>query len=69
MVRISSSEPQNEGKDQLLHRIGMALTDTSLPSKSPLPNDDPFAYLTSKTYVNYFLATSTLLIFVLTLLD
>ena len=50
-------------------RIGMALTNTSLPSKSPLSPDDPFVFLTSGSYLRNFIVASTVLLFVLTLLD
>ncbi len=50
-------------------RIGMALTNTSLPAKSPLQPDDPFVFLTSGSYLRNFIVASTVLLFVLTLLD
>jgi hypothetical protein len=50
-------------------RITEALNNTSLPSKSPLPQDDPFVFLSSPSYLRNFIAASTLLLFVLTLFE
>lgn len=49
--------------------IGMALTNTNLPSKSPLQPDDPFVFLTSSNFLKNFVVASSLLLFVLTLFE
>ena len=51
------------------NNIASALSDAILPSKSPLPQDDPFVYLTSKSYMKNFIHAATLILFVITLLD
>ena len=58
-----------ETKEEISERVARALTDTILPSKSPLPENDPFVYLTSPGYLKSFFFVSTLIIFVLALFD
>jgi hypothetical protein len=58
-----------ETKEEISERVARALTDTILPSKSPLPENDPFVYLTSPGYLKSFFFVSTMIIFVLALLD
>jgi len=60
---------QEETKEEISQRIAAALNDTILPSKSPLPENDLFVYLTSPSYLRNFFIASTLIIFVLALLD
>lgn len=55
--------------EDLKTRIAFALADTSLPSKSPLPSEDSFTYLTSRNYLSYFGVVSSVLIFAMTLFD
>lgn len=52
-----------------LKAVSIGLSDTILPSKSPLPENDPFKYLTSCQYLSYFAGAATITIFVLALLD
>lgn len=49
--------------------IASFLSDTVLPSKSPLQNDDPFRYLTSRNYLTNFCLASSVIVFVLALFD
>lgn len=49
--------------------IARALADTVLPSKSPLDPEDPFAYLTSRPYLKSFAMASSVLLFIIALLD
>jgi hypothetical protein len=71
--KFNQEEPQIDSeqvsKEEISERIARALTDTILPSKSPLRPDDPFFYLTSPRYLKSFFFLSTLIIFVLALLD
>ena len=60
---------QVETKEEISQRIAAALNDTILPSKSPLPDNDLFVYLTSPAYLRMFFTASTLIIFVLALLN
>ena len=62
---------QNLIQDQSEPRenVGMVLTNTNLPSKSPLQADDPFVFLTSSNYLKNFIVASTILLFVLTLFE
>lgn len=55
--------------EEKLQRVAAALTDTILPSKSPLPESDPFNYLISKRFLTHFSAAATITLFVLTLFD
>jgi hypothetical protein len=55
--------------EQISDNIARALNDTILPSKSPLPQDDSFSYLTSKNYLRNFLAVSTVILFLIALFD
>lgn len=71
--RFQQEEPkkvsEQETKEEISDIIAQALTDTILPSKSPLPSNDPFVYLTSPAYLKSFFFVSTVIIFVLALLD
>ena len=49
--------------------VAMALNDAVLPSKSPLPSEDPFNYLISSSYLTMFLVASTTFVFLLGLFD
>ena len=49
--------------------VTKALNDAVLPSKSPLPVDDPFNFLTSSNYMTMFLVASTTFVFLLGLFD
>lgn len=51
------------------NNISAAFTDAILPSKSPLPRDDPFVFLSGSSYLRNFIAASTVLLFVITLFD
>jgi hypothetical protein len=70
-VNITSEKPATVPKtdEEKLNRISIGLRDTILPSKSPLPSNDPFNYLTSRTFLTYFSAAATITIFVLALFD
>jgi hypothetical protein len=49
--------------------VARVLNDTVLPSKSPLPQEDAFAYLTSPGYIRNFMIASVVVLFVLAILD
>jgi hypothetical protein len=51
------------------NNIAAAFSDAILPSKSPLPRDDPFVFLSGSSYLRNFIAASTVLLFVITLFD
>ncbi len=53
----------------IMETVSIALNDTVLPSKSPLPTEDPFNYLSSRNYLTMFLVASTTFIFLLGLFD
>jgi len=55
--------------EEVRHQIATALTNTILPSKSPLSADDPFAFLTSQSYLRNFAVASTVLLFLIALFD
>ncbi len=65
----SKVHDEEETKEEIRDRIANALTDTILPSKTPLHENDPFLYLTSPGYLKTFFFASTLIIFVLALID
>jgi hypothetical protein len=67
--KITTVEHSSDSSDDVMYRVNSALVDTTLPSKSPLPEEDPFRYLTSRNYLKYFVVASTAVLFVLTLLD
>jgi hypothetical protein len=50
-------------------KISEALSDTVLPSKSPLNADDPFAYLTSRSYLRTFVIAASIVLCILTVFD
>ena len=68
---VKKTEEKRETKisADVRDNIASALSDAILPSKSPLPQDDPFVYLTSKSYMKNFITAATLILFVITLLD
>jgi hypothetical protein len=49
--------------------ISTAFSETILPSKSPLPQDDPFSYFTSENYLKMFVLASVAFVIVISLLD
>ncbi len=49
--------------------LSTAFSDAVLPSKSPLPQDDPFNYFNSKHYIKMFIVASVAFVFVLSLFD
>ena len=53
----------------IMETVTMALNDAVLPSKSPLPSEDPFNYLISSSYLTMFLVASTTFVFLLGLFD
>jgi hypothetical protein len=49
--------------------VSKALSDTVLPSKSPLDSRDPFAYLTSRRYLRTFAIAATAVLTILAIFD
>jgi hypothetical protein len=61
--------PVQSEKLDAKENIATAFADAILPSKSPLARDDPFVFLTGRSYLRNFIAASTVLLFVITLFD
>jgi hypothetical protein len=78
-LQIHINEPKNEVKFQKIasiatpgshvDNISAVLSDTVLPSKSPLDGNDPFSYLTSSSYLRSFLITASIILIILTIMD
>jgi hypothetical protein len=63
-------EPKgDQTKDDILESVHISLSETSLPSKSPLSHSDPFHYLTSPKFLTTFIAATTVIVFLITLFD
>jgi hypothetical protein len=67
LVDVAGKTEQRQASTQ--DNISAAFADAILPSKSPLPADDAFTFLISRNYLRNFVVASTVLLFVLTLLD
>ena len=67
LVEVAGKTEQIQASTQ--ENISAAFADAILPSKSPLPADDAFTFLISRNYLKNFVVASTVLLFVLTLLD
>jgi hypothetical protein len=65
-VENKPTETNSKDFDNIL---STALNESILPSKSPLPQDDPFNYFTSKNYLKMFLIASAAFVFVISLFD
>ncbi len=57
---------KNEEDDDV---IAKAVVDSILASKSPLPESDPFAYITSKKYMSHFAMAATAMLFIMAIFD
>lgn len=76
-MMTGGSEPVNtketgyvpQTKEEFNTHVAHALNDAVLPSKSPLPENDPFNFLTSPKFVTTFLTASSVLVFMLSLFE
>ena len=62
--KSSASEETSE-----MNNIVNALNDTSLPSKQPLQSNDPFIYLSSRTFMLSFLVISLVVIGIMNIMN
>ena len=67
--RFPISPVEQTSQASTSNNISAAFSDAILPSKSPLPRDDPFVFLSGSSYLRNFIAASTVLLFVITLFD
>lgn len=56
-------------KEQLMHKVDESISDTILPSKSPLQPNDPMNFLLEKRFLTTFLFASTALVLMMSLFD
>jgi hypothetical protein len=67
--RVTESKPFETKPKDFNDVVSTALNEAILPSKSPLPQDDPFNYFTSKNYLQMFVIASAAFVFVISLFD
>ncbi len=67
--KIQESKPFETKSKEFYDVISTALNEAILPSKSPIPQDDPFNYLISRKYLRMFLLATSAFVFGLSLFD